>query len=324
MINLFIFPTQADDPPGEDVAGPPSTPQFPPEIIMSNNDSDDPDIDDLVQQIAIAIEPIIRDYVDSQSPDPDPGDIDEIVAEVIEQIDIDPGRDIDIDELARQVTEQIESIDIDELADHVAARIDTGAGIDGDNATGELSRLRLAYDPDHTAELATGAPDGQMHSSTGFGPVYEAEQRCHLRGAVVDADERGTVTFRFYELEDGDFDTEVVGDGPYRTRKVEVYGGEQYVPLEVTLDEGYYFVEKDKHLESGGDEVVPLRRSTETPDGINDSDAPLNFVRGYHLDYRPSVDENAYGRFMDGEWSDNYHYCFQVEVGYNDVPEQGG
>jgi hypothetical protein len=293
---------------------------------MSNNDN----TDELVQQIATAIAPIIQDYVDDQLPDPDPGDI-------------------DLDKLATLVAERIgdTEIDIDELADLVADRIDTAPGeglteaevialieqhaSSGDNGTGDwggdlaplvatvtasLGRLQVSYDPQHIGELDTGTPHGEQHASTGFGPVYEAEQVCHLRGTVIDAAEAGTVTFRFYELEDGDFDTEIA-DEPYRTREIDVESGEQYIPLDVTLDEGYYFVEKDAHLESASDDVTPLRRATGVdPEDVNTSDVPLNWVRGWHPDYRPSFDEDAYERFRNGDWSRNYHYCYNIEVGY--------
>jgi hypothetical protein len=312
--------------------------------------------DELTQQIATAIAPIIEDYVNSQIPDPgtdpDPGDIDidKIVAEVIAQIDLDREPDIDLDELADRVADRIGEVNIDELANLVADRIDidpnptdglTEAEVialieqhapAGDNGTGDwdgdlpalveevtnsLNRLQVSYDPENVGEMLTGTPDGQMHSSTGWGPVYEAEQRCHLRGTVVDAAERGTVTFRFYELSTGDADPEIA-DEPYRTREIDVESGEQYIPLEVTLEEGYYFVEKDAHLESGGDEVIPLRRAAGVdPEDVNDSDVPLKWLRGFHPDYRESVDSSAYDRYISNEWYANYHYCFQVEVGYN-------
>jgi uncharacterized membrane protein YgcG len=181
---------------------------------------------------------------------------------------------------------------------------DTGSG-DGDGVgLGELAdALRLAFDPDKTAELNTGEPSGEMHAPSKWGPVYAVERRCHFRGAVVDAAERGTVTFRFYELGDGTMDTEVAAE-PFRTRQVEVYGGQQYVPIEVTLDPGHYFVEKDGHLDVSNDDhsIVPLRRHADADaSAINDSDAPVEWVRGFHPDYRPSVDENAYDRFVSNK-----------------------
>lgn len=231
----------------------------------------------------------------------------------------------DTREIAREEMERFNGADDDGPAVETPTPTDDSGGGSGsgqlNDVLAELRRVRLAYDPDNTGYLNTGQPRGGMHYSVGWGPVYQTTQPVHIRGATIEAAEAGTVTLDFYELSTTSEDADVLS-GPYRTRRLEVTPGRQYVHIEVTLPTGVWFVPRRPPGE--GESIVGLMRTTDNNRArINDSPAPVEWLRGWHPDFRPRH-KDAHGRYQANDWASNYHYLFNLEVGWQHAVTDGG
>lgn len=142
-----------------------------------------------------------------------------------------------------------------------------------------------------------------------WGLQLRVREGVHLVQTTVDAQEFGRLVIAIHRLSDDSEDAGTQPPRPMYRRERDLDSGLQQVAIEAFLPPGNYFLER----RSG----PPLRRVSgfDEWDEIQQTDIPVEILRGWNLAYRPREEDN-YPAYDSGGWAENYYYfgdlTFQV------------
>lgn len=170
-----------------------------------------------------------------------------------------------------------------------------------------------SVDSRHVETLGGGGPDGSYHANDNWGNLLDVSEPVHYRGFEIDVNESGRVRFEVYNADDlGD----VMDADPDAVREYHIESGGDWFPIDVTLDEGKWFV--CRRTSSAHDHLpdIGVRRAGpfEMWDELNDTDAPVEFTRGWSFEI-PHNSSRADNYEASG-WAEYNYFQFRPEFGW--------